>query len=275
MAIGTARDQLAQSMVKNQSKVDNGPIQQNQINPPAAAAPAPAATRGWSDFLGGYVDNTWGNQAGDEQFFGDPNSNEYIGYVLNGQTDAAKYLRGQQTPQQLLNLQLRQDANNFRKNLDTTKAQSSDLLRQEANQSIKAGTRNIRKGANSRGLLYSNIREGSEQSLKGKVSGLLAQQMNQSNNELDKMAQNKDAMAADAALSNYSNFLQQQSEMENERARNQVMRNQQMQQITGAMGYVAGNAFGGGSQGGNSAPARSQMMSGGGQNGNYITNGGY
>lgn len=137
------------------------------------------------------------------------------------------------------------EATDFEKNLGGYEKAASNQIEREGNQALKSGIKNTRQNYNSRGLLYSGLREGGEQSVRGSVASAMAGQKAQSNADLNKMAQAKYQTAAQAGLQSYQQAVQREAEIEGVKLQNQVARAQVYQQLGQGAGYAAGAYFGG------------------------------
>lgn len=150
------------------------------------------------------------------------------------------------SPAQLLQDRLGTGAYNFRRSLAETQANAADDIKSQAGSTLDQGLRDVRSGANNRGLLYSGLRQGAEQDYRGKVASTMAKQVAQSNADLSKRADSMDEIAANAKLQGMQQSMQAQAQVDRMAQENAVMRAQQMQQLTGAVGYGFGRWAGGG-----------------------------
>lgn len=148
-------------------------------------------------------------------------------------------------PAQQLTEKLGTSAHGFRQGLTGMQTDAANDIRNEAGSALDKGIRQTREGANSRGLLYSGLREGAEQGVRGRVANAMASQINQSNSDLSKEADARDSTAAQAALGQAAAAQAAQAEVEKANSENAVFRAQQMQQLTGAVGYGFGQLYGG------------------------------
>lgn len=155
------------------------------------------------------------------------NSNDVLANAMTTESQKQQY-------------QLDKEAKSYGDNLDQMKSNSNNLLSAQADQTLGQGLHNVRKDANSRGLLYSNIREGGEANLKGRVSSMLAHQIADSNAEFDQGLQSRKMSAAQAKIGEASAALERQAQVDSVRQQNQIARGQQMQQLASIAGYAAG-----------------------------------
>ena len=139
-------------------------------------------------------------------------------------------------------------AYDFRKGLAETQANAANDIRAQAGSTLDQGIKKVRSGANNRGLLYSGLRQGAEQDYRGQVASTMAKQIAQSNADLSKKADSMDEIAANAKLQGMQQSMQAQAQVDKMNLENSVSRAQQMQQLTGAIGYGFGRWAGGGSE---------------------------
>ncbi len=144
------------------------------------------------------------------------------------------------SPGQKLTEQLGTSAYNFRTGLVDKENAAANDIKAQAGQTLDQGLRQTREGANSRGLLYSGLRQGAEQGLRGRVANAMASQIAGSNADLNKQADARDQTAAQAAMGQAAAAQQAQAQADQMAAENAVYRAQQMQQLSGAIGYGFG-----------------------------------
>lgn len=138
----------------------------------------------------------------------------------------------------------------FRREAPSIKAQGEAAIGDEERKSAKAGIQDIRKGASSRGLLYSGLRQGAEAGRIGeaqsKISNRaadLSEQIEMQKESLDAQAVqsglDKSAIEAGMAQSDYAGSLQKSK-----------ARSSGLKKLAGMIGQTggmaAGGAFGGG-----------------------------
>jgi hypothetical protein len=195
-------------------------------------------SRASTDHMANVDLNQYGYKGGSDGAFDQNSYNDaYNNWLYNSNDVLANALT---TSGQKLQYNLEKEAKNYRAGLDTQKYDAAELLKRTAAQSMESGLHNARKGANDRGLLYSNIREGDEQNVRGRVSGLLAQQIADSNSDFDKSALSREQTAAAAKINQVEQAAARQAELDAVRQQNAVSRAQQMQQLAGIGGYAAG-----------------------------------
>lgn len=117
---------------------------------------------------------------------------------------------------------------------------AKDSVSGAANQALDEGTRNTRHNFNQRGLLYSGMREGGEQSVRGAVAGQYAKGM--AGAERDVANSNDAAKAAYAAvdLENQQETLKMANAAFDTAHANNIARLQAMQQLGQGVGYAGG-----------------------------------
>lgn len=137
-------------------------------------------------------------------------------------------------PGQQLTEQLGTSAYGFRQGLTGRENDASNDIKNQAGQALDQGIRQTRDAANSRGLLYSGLRQGAEQGVRGRVANAMASQINQSNADLNRAADARDTTATRAALGQADAAQAAQAEVDKANSENAVFRAQQMQQLSGA-----------------------------------------
>jgi len=174
--------------------------------------------------------------------------------------DFGKLIQGksQITPLQRLQYTMERDARDFRRNLPSIMATQRDNLVRNADSTLSTGLSGVRQGMNSRGMLYSGLRQGEESGLRGRVSSLLAQQIADSNAEVMKEADTRNSSYVSANLKALEAARQRQEEIEKIRTQNQIARAQHMQQLAQMGGYALGQGMGGGQTAQQPAAATSQ-----------------
>lgn len=135
------------------------------------------------------------------------------------------------------------EAQQFEQGLGGMQKSASDQIQREGDLAQKEGLQGTRRGYNRRGLLYSGLREGGEQSVRGRVASTMSQQKAQSNKELTDMAKAKWTTAAQAGLQGYQDAVNREAEIEGINLQNQVARAQSMQQLGQIGGQAAGSYY--------------------------------
>ncbi len=172
------------------------------------------------------------------------------------QTEGFKKYYDQLDPSRQLQDKLGSSAYDFRKSLAETQTNNADDIRRQSGSTLDRGLKDVRSGANNRGLLYSGLRQGAEQDYRGQVASTMAKQIAQSNSDLSKKADSMDEIAANSKLQGMQASMQAQSQVDKMNQENAVMRAQQMQQLTGMVGYGFGRWAGGRAE-----PARGEHIS--------------
>lgn len=203
---------------------------------------------GFFDSIGNIVSNVGGAVGG---AIGAVNPLGAIGGALAGGTayNAAQgILGGPKAPSApgedpklaaIRNAQLEQ-AQKFRAGLPQEQEKQAADATAEAKRSLVGQMKQIRTGANSRGLLYSGLKTGAEAGAKAESASGLSKQIAMQNRQLEEQAQ---ALESGAITGNYTPVAQQQ-QIENINFNNQIRENL-------ARNQAIGNLFGGiGSMGG-------------------------
>lgn len=162
------------------------------------------------------------------------------------QTDDFKKYWNALDPATQLKEQAGTEAYKFRQNLGEMQGDARNDIKAQAGQALDEGIRNTRQGANSRGLLYSGLRQGAEQGMRGRIANAMASQMSQSNRGLANEADAKDRAVASMGLASAQQAQDASSRASEMSVQNSIYRAQQMQQLSGAVGYGFGLASGGG-----------------------------
>lgn len=143
-----------------------------------------------------------------------------------------------------LGKEIRSGAEEFRENIDDIASEQGGILRRQAEDMVESGTKDIRKGFSSRGLLYSGLRQGAESGLKGQVAGELARSQAQLRSDLEDEARAKEFMAARYGLQGYEEARQRYEQVYNQRLRNALERRKRFSQIGSGLGYAIGAGVG-------------------------------
>lgn len=136
------------------------------------------------------------------------------------------------------------EASDFEQGLGNAQKNASNQIEQEGSLALGQGLKDTRQNFNRRGLLYSGMREGGEQDVRGRVASTMASQKAQSNADLDKMASAKYQKAAQVGLQGYQDAVNREAEIAGVNLQNQVARAQMMQQIGQLGGQMAGSYYG-------------------------------
>lgn len=143
-----------------------------------------------------------------------------------------------------LRSQMSGEAQKFRKDLPGLVEGEKRGLESTANQALERGTKQTRQNYNRRGLLYSGLRQGAEQTVKGNVASTLARQIADVNKQYQDLASSKENVAANVGLQGYGEALQRANQLYDSQQANSVARNQALQQFGSGIGYLAGSAYG-------------------------------
>lgn len=130
-----------------------------------------------------------------------------------------------------------------------------DVLTGQAGQALGEGLKNTRKNYNSRGLLYSGLRQGGEQQVKQGVAGSLDSGISGAKRDAYKSRTSAQNAYAAVDLANSQESLNLAHQAYDTASRNSIARMQAMQQLGQGVGAVAGAYYG---SRGPSAPATAQ-----------------
>lgn len=136
------------------------------------------------------------------------------------------------------------EASDFERDLPGFQSRASEQIGREGEQALKSGLKGTRENFNRRGLLYSGLREGGEQDVRGRVASTMAGQKAQSNKELTDLAKSKWQTAANVGLQSYQDSVNREAEIAGINLQNQVARAQMMQALGQTGGYIAGSMYG-------------------------------
>lgn len=169
----------------------------------------------------------------------------------DAQESLNKKLEERQAKQQDFAGRLKTQADDFRKNLPGYTGNQIAAAQDSSRANLVNDIQNIRQGANSRGLLYSGVKEGSENQARAQEGAKLASNIKNINQNAQSQADTKDEMATRAAQgAEESEIGMMQTKMQQaQTAYEQSLQIQQMQQqqqsdfwgdVIGAVGSVAG-----------------------------------
>lgn len=140
------------------------------------------------------------------------------------------------------------EAQDFEKGLGGMQKSASDQIGKEGDMALEKGLTGNRRNYNRRGLLFSGLREGGDQDVRGRVASTMAGQKAQSNKELSDMAKSKWNTVAQVGLQGYQDSVNREAEIAGISLQNQVARAQSMQQLGQVGGQATGYFYGGGGQ---------------------------
>lgn len=119
-----------------------------------------------------------------------------------------------------------------------------DSVVDSANQALDSGTRNTRQNYNQRGLLYSGMREGGEQAVRGAVAGQYARGMAGAERDVANSVQGAKNAYAAVDLANQQEQLKMANAAFDTAHANNIARLQAMQQLGAGVGYAGGQIAG-------------------------------
>ncbi len=120
-----------------------------------------------------------------------------------------------------------------------------DEITRSTNQALDEGTRNTRQNYNQRGLLYSGMREGGEQAVRGAVAGQYASGMAGAERDVGNEVQGAKAAYGAVDLASQQEQLKMANSAFDTAHANNIARLQAMQQLGQGVGYGAGVVAGG------------------------------
>lgn len=132
------------------------------------------------------------------------------------------------------------EAADFTNQLPGMVSSAHGQIDKEGDLAMKSGIKSTRQNYNRRGLLYSGLREGGEQGVRGQVASKVSEQKGQANKDLAEMAKAKWNTVAQAGLQGYQDAVNKEAEIAGISLQNQVARAQAMQQLGSTVGYGAG-----------------------------------
>lgn len=135
------------------------------------------------------------------------------------------------------------EAQDFEKGLGGMQKSASDQIGKEGDMALEKGLTGNRRNYNRRGLLFSGLREGGDQDVRGRVASTMAGQKAQSNKELSDMAKSKWNTVAQVGLQGYQDSVNREAEIAGISLQNQVARAQSMQQLGQTGGQLAGTFY--------------------------------
>lgn len=189
------------------------------------------------------------------------------GRLTNGQAFDENSLRSYEANLRNMSAQ-RQALQNSRKELPQMLQDEKGILKQEADAALESGIRKTRQNYNQRGMLYSGLREGGEQTVKGRVASALAEQTAGANRDSSLRAEAQRAQEASIGLQTARENQLRAEQIFDQSMRNQVARRQALQALGEGVGYAASSIYS--SSGRTSSPAPEERRAVGG--GMYMSN---
>lgn len=181
------------------------------------------------------------------------------GTVLGGQLTAAKnaltgtadkFKPGSSAQLTALRKDMTNEAKNFQRNIGQYRADQYQGLLNAANEARDVGTKKIREGMSSRGLLFSGLRAGKESELQSGLESGLAQGRYDINRESSALLKKKQLAAQMVGLDQMAQMQAQLENYYNLQMQNQLARRQAFGQLAQGIGYAAGSYYGNKSPGG-------------------------
>lgn len=131
-------------------------------------------------------------------------------------------------------------ASNYRTNMANMKEEQGVQSQESARQGLSQKLANIRSGANSRGLLYSGLRQGAEAGAGSDAAGQVAQERAQINTAVEDQANSLDSQALNSAFS----VQKAQQELNDSAYQDALKRKSQGMSLMGMVGGAAGSIGG-------------------------------
>lgn len=138
--------------------------------------------------------------------------------------------------------QMGSEAKKFRADMPKLLADERAGIKAAGDTATAQGIKTTRQNYNRRGLLYSGLRQGGEQTVRSNVASGVARQTAGVNKQYKDLANAKDNAAANVGLAGYGEALQRANMLNDSRMQNQIERQQSMQQLGQGLGYLGGMA---------------------------------
>lgn len=168
------------------------------------------------------------------------------GADTGGSRDIFRMLSDEAPKHRLSNLrnQITGEAQDFRKNLGSMADEQYGLLKEQTQEGLDQGLKQTRRNYNSRGLLYSGMRQGAEGSLRGEAASGLAQGRASINKGLEDAAFAKEAQAAAVGLENYKEMQARAEELYSAQVGATVAKLRAAQSLGQGLGQAGGYYYG-------------------------------
>lgn len=114
----------------------------------------------------------------------------------------------------------------------------------ETNQALNAGLKATKENYNRRGLLYSGMRQGAEQSVRGQAAATMAGQLSQNKRNYANLADARRQQIASVDLNNQQEALDRANAVMENNMRSSIARQQAYQQLGQGLGYAAAVGYG-------------------------------
>lgn len=136
------------------------------------------------------------------------------------------------------------EAKDFRKGLPELQGRARINLLGDARGALTQGISNTRKNFNRRGLLYSGLRQGGEQGLRGQVASSLASSIAGSNQDLENEAKGREMSASSVGLQGFGDAISRNNQLFDIRNQNAMERRKALASLGQGVGYMAGSYYG-------------------------------
>lgn len=117
-------------------------------------------------------------------------------------------------------------------------------IRNNANAALDSGVKGTRQNYNSRGLLYSGMRQGSEQSVRGSVAAKMGSDLASTKREYANLAEQQKAAYASIGLAQQKEKVDAANQAFDTVSRNQIAKLQAYQQLGSGVGRAVGYMYG-------------------------------
>ena len=118
------------------------------------------------------------------------------------------------------------------------------ILKAQADQSLSQGLEGTRKNFNRRGLLFSGLREGGEQTVRNSVGNALQSSLQSARQGSQDLTTKRKAAVASLGLQAEKESLAQAEQQFQINMQSSVARQQALQQLSGSLGQIGGMAYG-------------------------------
>lgn len=123
-------------------------------------------------------------------------------------------------------------------------SKEEDILKSTADQALNQGLSGTRKNFNRRGLLFSGMREGGEQSVRNSVGNALQSSLQGARQSSNDLTNKRKAAVASLGLQAEKESLAAAEQQFQVNLQSSVARTQALQQLGGALGQIGGMAYG-------------------------------
>jgi len=136
--------------------------------------------------------------------------------------------------------ELMEEAKRFRSGLPQYKREKYGIAAEQGREELNENLGLIRKSANSRGLLFSGLRQGAEAGSRAKTAAMLAQQKADINREAEDLASAKEYTAGTVGLAGYGDAIKRQDDLYQAQYERALQRRKELQGLGSGIGYGFG-----------------------------------